>query len=461
MPTVDAVVSCELAPSFRVDQVLGMFDLAAEEKLSRRFAVEVPAFDEDWHIGAIVGPSGSGKSTIARQAFGDAVYAQGDWPAAAVVDGFAAELSIKEITETLTSVGFSSPPAWLRPYHVLSNGEKFRCDLARALTSERPLVVYDEFTSVVDRTVAKVGSAAVAKSIRKGRIQKRFVAVTCHYDVLEWLEPDWVVDMASQQLARRRLRRPQIVLDVAPIHRSAWVLFRPHHYLSGTLMPAAKCFGAYWGETLVGFSAWVRRMTRKREALDFREHRTVVFPDYQGIGIGNRLSETCASIIAGMGGRAFSTTSHPAMIRYRSRSPLWTRHRLGMVNKTGMSGLFVKSLKSRGKLHELNNRTTSASRITAGFQYVGPAMPCEQAEQYFHARPMPMGVSARLAQAEAIVCRWPGSTTARVARLLGLSREVVARELAELVDAGRLVRRGRGGHGDLFAFYPAGAGHRR
>ena len=60
-----------------------------------------------------------------------------------------------------------------------------------------PLVVFDEFTSVVDRNVAKVCSAAIAKGIRRGHIPCRFVAVTCHYDVAEWLEPDWVLDMAT------------------------------------------------------------------------------------------------------------------------------------------------------------------------------------------------------------------------------------------------------------------------
>jgi len=88
------------------------------------------------------------------------------------------------------SVGFSSPPSWLKPYHVLSNGEKMRVDLARSLLSKKDIVVFDEFTSVVDRNVAKITSFAVSKSVRKTK--KQFVAVSCHFDILEWLEPDWV-----------------------------------------------------------------------------------------------------------------------------------------------------------------------------------------------------------------------------------------------------------------------------
>ena len=113
----------------------------------------------------------------------------------------------------LTAVGFSSPPAWVKPYRVLSQGEQFRCDLARALLTGKRRVVFDEFTSVVDRTVARIGSAAVAKAVRRSGAgvspantssaailvaRKQFVAVTCHYDVAEWLEPDWVLDMADR-----------------------------------------------------------------------------------------------------------------------------------------------------------------------------------------------------------------------------------------------------------------------
>ena len=137
-----------------------------------------------------------------------------------MVDCFG-ELPVRHVVELFTAVGFGSPPSWIKPYHVLSCGERFRCDLARALAAQlsgvgircraepsashlahsHPLVVFDEFTSVVDRNVAKVCSAAIAKGIRRGHLPCRFVAVTCHYDVAEWLEPDWVLDMATCELA--------------------------------------------------------------------------------------------------------------------------------------------------------------------------------------------------------------------------------------------------------------------
>jgi hypothetical protein len=133
MPSVDVVVNCPVHDSFRVQQVAGMFDVPLTEKASERFQVELPDANEDWQIGLIVGPSGSGKSTIARRAFAERLYDSAEWPVdRAVIDGFG-DLPVRNVVDLFTAVGFGSPPSWVKPYHVLSNGERFRCDLARAL----------------------------------------------------------------------------------------------------------------------------------------------------------------------------------------------------------------------------------------------------------------------------------------------------------------------------------------
>lgn len=441
MPTFDVVAEAPIRKSFRVQQVAGMFDLSLGKTARVEFRAEVPSIDEDWQIGVIVGPSGSGKSTIARHVYGDALCGAEPWPAdRAVVDGFG-DHSIKDVTHALTAVGFSSPPSWVKPYAVLSNGEKFRCDLARALLSDRPTVVFDEFTSVVDRTVAKIGSAAVSKAIRKGRIARKFVAVTCHYDIVKWLEPDWVLDMASGRLARGRLRRPEIRLEIAPVFHPAWHLFRRHHYLNTALSVAAQCFCAFIGDEPVAFSAWIHAMTRGRRDGDMREHRTVVLPDFQGVGIGNRLSEYCASIWTGLGGRAFSTTSHPAMIRYRSQSPLWRRHRLGMVSPSSKTGLYCQN--KDGTLRAMTSKQlSSCGRVTGGFQYVGPPLP--DAVTRFALRSNQQLILALIQQ-------FPGATVACLRRHSGLTSGVDT-ALAALLQVGRVDRRSAG---QIAAYYPA------
>jgi GNAT superfamily N-acetyltransferase len=320
MPMVTHAAECPIRSSFRVEQVASMFDVPLEQASRLSLAVEVPSPSDDWTIGAIVGPSGSGKSSIARAAFGDAVMTTHPWSRdEAVIDGFAGP-SIKAITRMLAAIGFNSPPAWLRPYHVLSNGERFRCDLARSLLSPGDLVVCDEFTSVVDRMVAKIGSAAVSKAIRSGRVKKRFVAVTCHYDVLPWLEADWVLDMATGTLARGRLQRPRIELRVVRAPQAAWHLFARHHYLSGSLSRGATCYVALWNEEPVAFCATIRALGRRRQK---RVTRLVTLPDYQGLGIRTRLLEYVGQYVLNAGERFTITTSHPALCEYLNASQRW------------------------------------------------------------------------------------------------------------------------------------------
>jgi ABC-type ATPase with predicted acetyltransferase domain len=66
--------------------------------------------------------------------------------------------------------------------------------MAKLLLSRDNSVLLDEFTSVLDRQVAQVAAGAFARSWRRG--DRRAILVTCHYDVLEWVQPDWWIDTA-------------------------------------------------------------------------------------------------------------------------------------------------------------------------------------------------------------------------------------------------------------------------
>jgi GNAT superfamily N-acetyltransferase len=361
MPSLDVVVSCPIHDSFRVQQVAGMFDVPLAEKATERFEADVPGANENWQIGLIVGPSGSGKSTIAHRAFAAKMYSGDEWPTdRAVVDCFG-RLSVRHVVELFTAVGFGSPPSWIKPYHVLSNGERFRCDLARSLAAgfrvDNPIVVFDEFTSVVDRNVAKVCSAAIAKGIRRGHLPCRFVAVSCHYDVAAWLEPDWILDMATCELQRRCLRRPQIELEIHRCEMDAWQLFKRHHYLNGQLPVAARCYLTTWEGISVNFCATVPVITRKNHR---RFTRIVTLPDYQGIGIGMRAVTAVAKLHRAEGHRINVTSSHPALLRHCDHSPLW---------KT------VNVKKSGGSSQRRNKRfptyRNAAGRAVVSFEYLG------------------------------------------------------------------------------------------
>ncbi len=195
MPSFDIIKKSKPKESFRVSSVLNAFDLDIE-KVKEHFKGNIDIEGKDWNVGLIVGGSGTGKSTIANEVFGDH-FMQYDYKAEAVIDDMPKEKGIKDITKAFTSVGFASPPSWLKPYSVLSNGEKMRVDLAYCILQEKELIIFDEFTSVVNREVAKTGSFAISKAVKK--LNKKFIAVGCHSDIIEWLEPDWIYNTDEQR----------------------------------------------------------------------------------------------------------------------------------------------------------------------------------------------------------------------------------------------------------------------
>ncbi|MFS8631043.1 MAG: ATP-binding cassette domain-containing protein, partial [Bacillales bacterium] len=163
MPSFDIVKKADPHITFRVSSVMNAFDLQTKN-IVERFKGNINIENKKWNVGLIVGGSGTGKSTIAKTCFPNEYLYRFEYKEKSVVDDMPKDKSIKEITRAFTSVGFSSPPSWLKPYNVLSNGEKMRVDLARCILEEKEMFVFDEFTSVVDREVAKTGSYAISKA---------------------------------------------------------------------------------------------------------------------------------------------------------------------------------------------------------------------------------------------------------------------------------------------------------
>lgn len=212
MPSFDIVKKLDVKETYRVARVLSDFDMdKSKGDVHFKGEIEIP---ENWNVGLIYGASGTGKTTLVKELFPDAVVDEFSWGWGSFLDDFQKDIPFEEISKTLYAVGMGSVPSWVRPFHVLSNGEKMRVTLARGLL-ERDFFVFDEFTSVVDRQVAKVCSLAVSRYCKKHK--KKFLAVSCHKDVVEWLEPDFTfcTDDYKQNFPLARTQKQTSLLESA------------------------------------------------------------------------------------------------------------------------------------------------------------------------------------------------------------------------------------------------------
>lgn len=357
---------CDDFDSYRAARVKSLFnvDTGANVEIS----AELPIETGGWSIGLVVGPSGSGKTSIGREIFGQgAFYEPAGWPAdAPVIDAIAPGGSFDDVTAALAAVGLGSVPAWLRPYHVLSNGERFRADLAK-IVSERPArVVIDEFTSVVDRQIARIGAHAFSKAWR--RTGGQAVLLSCHRDIIDWVDPDWIHDTATGQFSGRYLRRrPSIELDIYETDWRFWPAFEPHHYLKLPKMIAATCYVGFVGGDPVAHVAF---STRPGLA-EARACRLVIMPEWQGAGVGLRfLNALCARWRRGENrfGKPMPTlfhTSHPGLAAALRRHPFWAQVSCALHGSN--------KLKSEANIRRTNHAGAGYGghfRAVQGFRYV-------------------------------------------------------------------------------------------
>lgn len=338
-------------------QLEAMFDVPAQDVLAHEWHGDVSIEDRPWNVGLIVGPSGCGKSCVANSLFGS--ICQFDWSASSVIDEIAKDKSIQDVAATCSAVGFNTIPSWMKPYAVLSNGEKFRAEIARHLLQDAEIVVIDEFTSVVDRQVAKIASHAVQKHVR--RHDRKFVAVSCHYDIVDWLQPDWVLEPATMTFQWRSLRRrPTLGIEIGRVEYAAWRLFSPFHYLTADLHRSAQCFVAFVDGVAASFAAVLHRPHPRVDDIK-GVSRLVTLPDYQGLGLALSLVDHLGAAYKTLGSRLRTYPAHPSLVRSFDRSSAWA-----MKKRTGIYSSLSYSNWSSGRM---------GGRPCAVFEYCGPAMP--------------------------------------------------------------------------------------
>jgi ABC-type lipoprotein export system ATPase subunit len=179
------------------EYVCDKFDLQTREEI----ITEVPLLDTSelsnfkWNIGVLCGNSGSGKSTL-LSTLGEPKNPIYDY-SKSIISQFP-HMSEHDVCELLSSVGLSSVPVWLHKPNELSNGERARLDLCWILANakENEIILYDEFSSVINRAVAKSMSYALQRYVREKNL--KIILASCHFDIIEWLNPDWVFNLNKQ-----------------------------------------------------------------------------------------------------------------------------------------------------------------------------------------------------------------------------------------------------------------------
>ena len=365
---------CSDFDSYRAARVKSLFN--AENGCNWEHRAELPIEGAEWKIGLIVGPSGSGKTSLGSRIFPEPIHnLYAGWDnTRPIVDCIAPNGDFNTVTGALSAVGLGDVPAWLRPFNVLSNGEKFRAGLAR-LVCERPdHVVVDEFTSVIDRQIAKIGAQAFSKTWRRGNGQ--IVLLSCHYDIIDWLQPDWVYDTAEARFYNRDClrQRPKIELQIYQVKGSVFRHFKPHYYLDLPFPVAAQYFVGIVGNEPVCHIAVAPLFTAK----SYRATRLVVMPEWQGAGIGTRFLDAIGQYhLDGCGrcGYKFPTffhTSHPQLCEALRRSKKWVQTGASLYGANKARS--IQSLK-RSRLGQREDRCLTGYgghfRAVQAFKFIG------------------------------------------------------------------------------------------
>lgn len=292
---IEVVLQSEISNSFRCKLACNSLDIDIEKKSIHRLFIENIDVPEKWNVGLIYGSSGSGKTTLAKKLFGENVFKTVLNENLPIIDQFPKEYSYEQCAELLSGIGLNSVPCWVRPVKTLSNGQRARAEACMLMIQNDGIINIDEWTSVVDRTVAKAMSHCVQKFARKNN--KQIILLSCHYDVLEWLVPDWLIDCNEQKFHLRQNEafffqsREQIKFDIKEIGRESWKYFSKYHYLSERLPGGAiYLYGLFHGDKQIGFQCFANytpdRPGKKRI---YHSNRTVIHPDYQGLGLGIKI----------------------------------------------------------------------------------------------------------------------------------------------------------------------------
>jgi len=328
--TIDITLKSKVNTDFRCQVAANSLDIDVKKKSIHHLKIENINIPDQWNIGLVYGNSGSGKTTSIIQLFGEDVFDVNIDPELPILNQLPSDLTYDECASLLNGMGLNSVPCWIRPFKTLSNGQQARAEAVMLMTQNKEMVFIDEWTSVVDRTVAKAMSLCLHKYAKRNN--KRVVILSCHQDIIEWLKPDWAIDCNVQKFMLPKSddfffkKREQLKFEVREIDSKSWKYFSKYHYLSENL-PGGKLhlYGLFHNNNQIGFQCFANYVPHKKNTIKiFHSNRTVVHPDYNGMGLGIKLIDVSSALLKQKENvRIMAKFSAIPIYKSMIKSPVW------------------------------------------------------------------------------------------------------------------------------------------
>lgn len=181
----------------RVAEVAEAFGVGVDESIEH-VVLNDYEFNEDFDVCYITGASGSGKSSLLRELkrhYGVEDVEFNMDSESAIVDLVGDTLD--EALNLLSVVGLSEARIFVKRPRDLSDGQKYRYQLACMLHQKQEVLCIDEFTSLLDRTTAEVVAYNMQKCCRRNGV--KLIVATAHNDLEKFLNPSTVINFGNDE----------------------------------------------------------------------------------------------------------------------------------------------------------------------------------------------------------------------------------------------------------------------
>ncbi len=246
---------------------------------------------KDFSIMYITGESGSGKTSILHEIVKS--YENEPIPYNKPLSHWLGDSQQDEqrAINLLSLCGLSDSTMFISEYSYLSDSEKARARIFLELSSNKDLIVIDEFLSTLDRKTAKSLAYCFQKAVR--RLGKKLIAVTAHDDLIEYLKPDVIIsgkaypsDFAVQTVKYNDDNPFINKITLKYVDKDAYRKLRlgELHYKGKYTGGTKEFLFAYYDNEVIGCLVGIYNMSMRGDGR--RISRVIVHPSYRSIGVG-------------------------------------------------------------------------------------------------------------------------------------------------------------------------------